>query len=106
MMAAAAIAAMEHTLPLLPKVHALTRRVADYLHRIGYEFLMPVDTNMIVLDLKKTGITGDDIVFYCKQQGLLVFPNGRLAFHHQISDDGVARLQRALLELITDKKRY
>ncbi|GCB25694.1 alcohol dehydrogenase 1 [Aspergillus awamori] len=106
MMAAAAIAAMEHTLPLLPKVHALTRRVADYLHRIGYEFLMPVDTNMIVLDLKKTGITGDDIVFYCKQQGLLVFPNGRLAFHHQISDDGVARLQRALLELITDKKIY
>ncbi|GAT22919.1 threonine aldolase [Aspergillus luchuensis] len=106
MMAAAATAAMEHTLPLLPKVHALTRRVADYLHRIGYEFLMPVDTNMIVLDLKKTGITGDDIVFYCKQQGLLVFPNGRLAFHHQISEDGVARLQRALLELITDKKRF
>ncbi|GKZ17458.1 hypothetical protein AbraIFM66951_004760 [Aspergillus brasiliensis] len=96
----------ENTLPLLPKVHALTRRVADYLHRIGYEFLMPVDTSMIVIDLKKTGITGDDILFYCKQQGLLVFANGRLAFHHQISEDGVARLQRALLELITDKKRF
>ncbi|PYI09255.1 hypothetical protein BO78DRAFT_405207 [Aspergillus sclerotiicarbonarius CBS 121057] len=105
MMAAAASAALDHCLPLLPKVHALTRRVAEYLHRIGYELLLPVDTNMIVLDLKKTGVDGEAIVRYCTKYGLRTFPNGRLAFHHQISEDGVSRLQRALLELITDVKR-
>ncbi|PWY76117.1 threonine aldolase [Aspergillus sclerotioniger CBS 115572] len=104
MMAAAASAALDHCLPLLPKVHALTRRVAEYLRRIGYEFLLPVDTNMIVLDLKKTGVDGESVVRYCDRYGLRTFPNGRLAFHHQISEDGVARLQRALLELITDLK--
>ncbi|PYH89363.1 threonine aldolase [Aspergillus ellipticus CBS 707.79] len=105
MMAAAALAALDHSLPLLPRVHALTRRVADYLHRIGYEFLLPVDTNMIVIDLKKTGVRGEALVSYCKRHGLLAFPSGRLAFHHQISEDGASRLQRALLELILDEKR-
>ncbi|PWY88173.1 hypothetical protein BO70DRAFT_369105 [Aspergillus heteromorphus CBS 117.55] len=105
MMAAAASAALDHCLPLLPKVHALTRRVADYLHRIGYEFLLPVNTNMIVIDLKKTGIRAENLVSYGKRHGLLIFPSGRLVFHHQISEDGVSRLQRALLELITDEKR-
>ncbi|OOF93936.1 hypothetical protein ASPCADRAFT_516899 [Aspergillus carbonarius ITEM 5010] len=95
----------DYSLPLLPKVHALTRRVVDYLRRIGYEFLLPVDTNMIVLDLKNTGVDGESLVRYCGRYGLRTFPNGRLAFHHQISEDGVARLQRALLELITDGKR-
>ena len=79
--------------------------MVDYLRRIGYEFLLPVDTNMIVLDLKNTGVDGESLVRYCGRYGLRTFPNGRLAFHHQISEDGVARLQRALLELITDGKR-
>ncbi|RAL03253.1 uncharacterized protein BO80DRAFT_462967 [Aspergillus ibericus CBS 121593] len=104
-MAAAASASLDYCLPLLPKVHALTRRVAEYLHRIGYEFLLPVETNMIVLNLKKTGIDGESLVRYCTKYGLRTFPSGRLAFHHQISEDGVSRLQRALLELITDVKR-
>ncbi|KAI9926258.1 hypothetical protein MW887_004722 [Aspergillus wentii] len=105
MMAAAASAALDHNLPELPRVHTLTRRVADYLCGIGYEFLLPVNTNMIVLDLKKMDLPGEQIVNYCKKHGLSAFPNGRLVFHHQTSEDGASRLQTALLELITNHRR-
>ncbi|PLB48812.1 hypothetical protein P170DRAFT_494323 [Aspergillus steynii IBT 23096] len=100
MMAAAAEAALDHNLPQLPRVHALARRVAEFFRGIGYELLLPVSTNMIVLDLKKMSIDGEVVAGYCRRHGLAVFPNGRLVFHHQTSEDGVSRLQEALFELI------
>lgn len=104
MMAAAALAAIDNHLPLLQKVHGLAKQVGNYLRGIGYELLLPVQTNMIVLDLKKMELPGDALVDYCKRQGVRVFPNGRLVFHFQISDDGISRLQTALFQLINDRK--
>ena len=104
MMAAAALAALDNHLPLLHKVHALAKQVGNYLHDIGYELLLPVQTNMIILDLKKMELPGDIILDYCKRHGVHVFANGRLVFHFQISDDGVSRLQTALFQLINDRK--
>ncbi|KAJ5669023.1 hypothetical protein N7462_010093 [Penicillium macrosclerotiorum] len=102
MMAAAALAALDNHLSLLPKVHALARQVGDYLQSIGYKLLFPVNTNMIVLDLKKMDLPGDLMVEICKQRGVRAFPNGRLVFHIQTSDDGVSRLQAALHQLIKE----
>lgn len=104
MMAAAAKAAMEYTLPLLPHVHALTKKTADSLREIGYTISLPVQTNMIVLDLEVEDIPAAAFVNYGKKHGLIFFPSARLVFHHQISEDAAGRAVEALRELYTDKK--
>ena len=103
-MAAAASAALDHTLSQIPKVHAQTRATARELERMGYKFALPVQSNMVILDLDALEIPPAAFVQYCKEEGVTVFPSGRLVFHHQTSDVGVSRLLKALQLLITDKK--
>ncbi|OKL63601.1 hypothetical protein UA08_00052 [Talaromyces atroroseus] len=104
MMAAAALSALEYTMPLLPLVHALTRRTADSLREIGYKISLPVQTNMIVLDLEDAGIPPAAFVEYGKRAGVTVFPTGRLVFHHQISAEAASRLVAGLTSLMDDKR--
>lgn len=104
MMAAAGLAAMEHTVSLLPGVHALAAMVANSLREIGYTISLPVQTNMIVLDLERDGIPPAAFVNYAKRHGVTVFPSGRVVFHHQISNDSAFALVGALRELMQDKK--
>ena len=82
----------------------MTASVAQELGALGYKFALPVQTNMIVLDLEAVGIPPAAFVGHCKDNGVAVFPNGRLLFHHQTSQDGASRLLRALKQLISDKE--
>lgn len=104
MMAAAASAALDQTLSRLPVVHAMTASVAKELETMRYKFALPVQTNMIVLDLEVVGIPPAAFVGYCKNNLIAVFPNGRLVFHHQTSQDGTLRLLKALRQLMSDKE--
>lgn len=104
MMAAAASAALEYTLPRLTAVHAMTASAAQELETMGYKFALPVQTNMIILDLEGVGIPPAAFVGYCEDNEVAVFPNGRLVFHHQTSPEGVSRLLKALGNLISDKE--
>ncbi|KAH8693830.1 putative L-allo-threonine aldolase [Talaromyces proteolyticus] len=103
MMAAAALSALEYTMPLLPQVHSLTRSTANSLRDAGYTISLPVQTNMIVLDLENDGIPPAAFVEYGKRAGVTLFPTGRLVFHHQISPEAAARLVSALTRLMEDK---
>lgn len=104
MMAACAMAAMESTIPLLPRVHSLAKRTADSLRDIGYTITLPVQTNMIVLDLQVHGIPPAAFISYGQKYGLTFFPSGRLVFHHQITEDAASRVVDALRELMQDKR--
>ncbi|KAI9930442.1 hypothetical protein ASPWEDRAFT_39325 [Aspergillus wentii DTO 134E9] len=104
MMAACASAALDNAIPLLPGVHAMAKEVARKLEEIGYVFALPVQSNMVVLDLEAMDIPHTAFVKYCKQYNAIVFSTGRLVFHQQTSQDGVSRLLQALEKLIEDKK--
>ncbi|KAJ5363621.1 uncharacterized protein N7496_009334 [Penicillium cataractarum] len=104
MMAAAASAALDYTLPRLSAVHTMTASAAKELETVGYKFALPVQSNMIVLDLEVVGIPPAAFVGYCTDNELGVFPNGRLVFHHQTSQDAVSRLLKALRQLMSDKE--
>lgn len=82
----------------------MTACAAQQLGVLGYKFALPVQTNMIVLDLEAVGIPPAAFVTYCEDNGVAVFPNGRLVFHHQTSQDGATRLLKALGQLISDKE--
>lgn len=104
MMAAAALAALNETLPRLKDVHALTRGAAAKLEEVGYKFALPVQTNMIVLDLEAVGIPPAAMVDYCAQEHVTVFPMPRMVFHYQTSQDAVDSLVKAMTRLMKDKK--
>ncbi|KAM5472924.1 putative low-specificity L-threonine aldolase [Microsporum audouinii] len=104
MMAAGALAALNNSIPQLPRVHTLTKTAATQLEAVGYKFSLPVQTNMIVLDLKTAGIPDAALVKYCKDAGIVVFPGGRLVFHYQTSQDAANRLVKALTMLMQDTK--
>ncbi|KAH6998781.1 pyridoxal phosphate-dependent transferase [Ilyonectria sp. MPI-CAGE-AT-0026] len=104
MMAAAAHAALDYSLPRLAQVHALTKATGEKIGKLGYKFALPVQTNMIVLDLEAVDIPGAAFVEYCLGQKLVVFPNGRLVFHHQTSGEAAEALVVALTNLMEAKR--
>lgn len=105
-MAAAALAAMDRSLPQIPRVHALTRATAQRLEGLGFRFAAPVQTNMIWLDLPASGggIPALAVTRYCKDAGVCVWSGGaRLVFHYLISEEAVEKLVGALERLMQDK---
>lgn len=105
MMAAAALTALEQTLPRFADVHAMTRAAAKRLEEVGYKFALPVQTNMIVLDLEAVGVPPGAMVEYCARESVAVFPMARLVFHYQTSKEAVESLVVALTKLLEDKKK-
>ncbi|VUC32762.1 unnamed protein product [Clonostachys rosea] len=103
MMAAAALAAMEVTLPKLRSIHSLAYDISTKLEGLGYKLALPAQTNMIVLDLAALEISGSAFVEYCAEYGLITFPSGRIVFHHQVTKETAATLV-AMSKLIEDKK--
>jgi threonine aldolase len=104
MMAAAASAALVYTFPRLSAVHVMTRHAAQVLEAEGYEFALPVQMNMIVLDLGVVDLRHAAIVEYCREDEVADFPKGRLVFHHQTWEERILRLLKALRRLTSDKK--
>ncbi|KAM0274829.1 hypothetical protein ACHAPA_000935 [Fusarium lateritium] len=104
MMAAAALAALEYSVPRFPSVHAMAKSAATQLEAAGYKFALPVQTNMIILDLEAADIPPAAFVEYCAQDGISVFPMARLVFHHQTSESAVMNLVKALTRLMDDKR--
>ncbi|EWZ85915.1 threonine aldolase [Fusarium oxysporum f. sp. lycopersici MN25] len=104
MMAAAALSAFEYTVPQFPAIHALSKRAGSQLEDTGYRLALPAQSNMVVLDLAGMDIPGAAFVQYCADAAVTVFPNGRLVFHHQTSEEAVADLVNALKRLLQAKK--
>ncbi|PGH02159.1 hypothetical protein AJ79_07705 [Helicocarpus griseus UAMH5409] len=103
MMAAAAHAALTTSIPQFPCVHALTKATATRLSALGYKFQLPVQTNMILIDLVASGLVpAAAFVEYCAAEGLQVFGSGRLVFHYQTAEEAVERLVGALERLMRD----
>ncbi|KAF5025786.1 hypothetical protein F66182_2119 [Fusarium sp. NRRL 66182] len=104
MMAAAALAALEYSIPRFPSVHEMTKSTSARLEAAGYGFALPVQTNMIILDLAAVDIPPAAFVEYCAQAGISVFPMARLVFHHQTSESAADKLVEALTKLMDDKR--
>ncbi|KAI3579349.1 pyridoxal phosphate-dependent transferase [Fusarium oxysporum f. sp. albedinis] len=85
-------------------IHALAKRAGSQLEDTGYRLALPAQSNMVVLDLAGMDIPGAAFVQYCADAAVAVFPNGRLVFHHQTSEEAVADLVNALKRLLQAKK--
>ncbi|RMZ84604.1 hypothetical protein DV737_g1096, partial [Chaetothyriales sp. CBS 132003] len=84
--------------------HAQARAVAEMWQRKGGKLSYPVETNMVWLDHESLGVREQDFVEVAVKHGIKVF-GSRLVVHYQISADGVARLGKAMDEVLALAKQ-
>lgn len=92
-LAAAAHVALYDTFPRLRDTHALARRLAARLAASGIAILVPVETNMVLFDVRPAGIAPDALAARAAAlEPPIAVRNGRLVVHWQTSDELPARL--------------
>lgn len=78
-LAGAALYALQHNVNRLAEDHATARHLASLLaaHPISGISLSPVETNIVIADLKAIGLSGQAVADEAKRQGLLIMPVGQ-----------------------------
>ncbi len=96
-LAAGALYALEHHRDRLADDHARAARMGRALKRIKGVQVLPVETNLVIFDLKKLGRRQDDVVRHLAREGLLAVGIGdtriRIVSHLDIDD---AQTDRAI----------
>jgi threonine aldolase len=101
---AACLVSLEQIIPRIERTHVVAKEIAAKLERIGYRLLLPVDTNMVFIDLEELGVSEKTFQEYCAREGVLVFDYHRIVVHHQTSAEAVDKLITAMTRLITDAR--
>ncbi|MCZ6873565.1 MAG: beta-eliminating lyase-related protein, partial [bacterium] len=70
-LAAAGLYALEHNIKRLFEDHDNAHRLAEGLAAIaGFEVEMPIETNMVFIDVQRTGMTAADVAARLRQAGV------------------------------------
>lgn len=96
LLAAAANVAIDEVWPTMVETHSCTKSTAQFLsEEYGIKFEIPIDTNFIFLDAKRSGL---DIKLFLEEGAKreLKLLDNRLVFHHQICDDAVKQLKESV----------
>lgn len=109
MLAVAARHCINTVVPTMPETHALARKLADHLESLDVKILLPVDTNMIFIDISRTGLTIADLAEALKAKNIKIFSNTgtttRLVFHYQITSQAVDDFMQVASDLVQTKKK-
>jgi len=84
----------------LQEIHSRAKTLAAKWEGLGGRCAKPVETNMVWLDLPAIGVEGTKFVELGRKHGLKVSSSGRLVLHHQISDEGIERLEKVMRETL------
>ena len=104
LLTAACLVALEQTFPKLERTHMVAKEIAARAQKLGYKLTLPVDTNMVFLDLQSLEVSNKTFQRYCANEGVMVLESNRIAVHHQISQEGVDKVVMALTVLMKDVK--
>ncbi|GAD97399.1 hypothetical protein PVAR5_6074 [Paecilomyces variotii No. 5] len=77
----------------LKAIHEKANRVADMWTSRGGKLALPVQTNMVWLDLAQAGLGPNDVSEVAAHNGIKL-RGGRIVVHYQISDDAIDRLEK------------
>ncbi|KAI9477026.1 pyridoxal phosphate-dependent transferase [Coemansia mojavensis] len=90
-LAAAGLYAIDHIWPTMKHSHGQARRLADGMTQMGFSLVLPVETNMVLLDMDAEHKSAcEKLIDALKAEGVtlgLVYEGSlRLVVHHQIDD--------------------
>lgn len=109
MLAAAARHCIDTVVPTMPETHALARKLGDHLQSVGMKLLLPVQTNMLFIDTKYTGLTIAELADGLKAKNIKIFSNDgtttRIVFHYQITAAAVDDFMQVVTDLVQMKKK-
>lgn len=114
-LAAAGIYALDHHLEKLKEDHSNAKYLAQQLAELGFEFTIPVETNMLWLDGKATGIPMERFAQALRSKRDIAIaappataPNpytSRIVIHHQTPREAVDELLAGIREVIAEAKQ-
>ncbi|KAK4513079.1 uncharacterized protein ATC70_000117 [Mucor velutinosus] len=109
MLAVAARHCINTVVPTMPETHALARKLADHLESLDVKILLPVDTNMIFIDISRTGLTIADLAEALKAKNIKIFSNTgtttRIVLHYQITPQAIDDFMQVSTDLVQSKKK-
>jgi threonine aldolase len=92
-LAAAGLYALDHHRTRLGDDHARARRLADALGQVDGLAIVPPETNIVMIDITRPGLTADDVVARAKERGVLLTAftptRVRATTHLDIDDSGI-----------------
>ncbi|KAG8905130.1 hypothetical protein FRB99_000642 [Tulasnella sp. 403] len=100
---AAAWTALNETHPKLARTHKIAKDLEAHFSRLGIKMALPVQTNMVWLDLKSAGLQNSWLTEEAAKRGVKFGFDGRLVVHHQICSEAIERLKEAV-EVVMKRK--
>lgn len=82
----------------------MAKELGARLEKIGFKLTLPVETNMIWLDLEKLHVSEKTFEGYGEREGVMLFDYNRIVVHHQTSQEAVEKLVKAMQHLMDDVK--
>ncbi len=95
-LAAAAWTALDEVYPKLPGTHIIAQDLEKHFVGLGLRISLPVQTNMVWVDLETAGLEGSWLVAEGETRGVKLGGIGRIVVHHQICQDAVRALKAAV----------
>ncbi|KAI9246833.1 pyridoxal phosphate-dependent transferase [Helicostylum pulchrum] len=109
MLAVAARHCINTVVPTMRDTHALVRKLGKHLESLGMKLLLPVETNMLFIDTKPTGLIIAELADALKAKNIKIFSNNgtttRLVFHYQITSEAVDDFIQVATQLVQMKKK-
>lgn len=87
----------------LKQSHENAKAIAKVWTEAGGKLQMPVETNMVWLDIKATGLDMDSFIALAAERGLRAI-GGRLVVHYQISQEAIERFGLLTQDILVEKK--
>jgi threonine aldolase len=82
----------------LAATHIKAKKLGEYWEGLGGKLHEPVETNMVWIDLKGTGLTEDEFVEKSTDYGIRL-NGGRFVVHYQISDEAISKIEKFLSDI-------
>lgn len=100
----AAWTALREVYPKLPATHEVTKDLERHFSSLGLKTSLPVQTNMIFIDLGAAGLKNEWLTEEAKRRGVKFGFGGRLVVHHQICPEAVAGLKETVETVVRKKE--
>lgn len=88
----------------LKQSHKNANAIAKMWTDAGGKLQLPVETNMVWLDVESTGLEMKDFIAMAADRGLRTL-GGRLVVHYQISKEAMDRFELLTKDILGEKKR-